>query len=61
MESHYDVDAMHQASLVINTEDYCQATALKVLFSASLIALDSDIIPQARAKDSGEDQCGVQG
>lgn len=29
-ESRYDVDAMHQASLVINTADYCQATALEL-------------------------------
>ncbi|KAK0505224.1 Vps53-like protein [Armillaria luteobubalina] len=30
MESRYDVDAMYQASLVINTADYCQATALEL-------------------------------
>ncbi|SJK97035.1 related to VPS53-subunit of VP51-54 complex, required for protein sorting [Armillaria ostoyae] len=30
MESRYDVDVMHQASLVINTADYCQATALEL-------------------------------
>ncbi|KAK0194978.1 Vps53-like protein [Armillaria mellea] len=30
IESRYDVDAMYQASLVINTADYCQATALEL-------------------------------
>ncbi|KAK0462599.1 Vps53-like protein [Desarmillaria tabescens] len=30
MESRYDANAMYQASLVINTADYCQATALEL-------------------------------